>query len=55
MPARDPCDDGLRSIKMPAAIHDRDVVRAILDGLDLPFREPPGLPARSNPGDDVLA
>ena len=42
-----PCGGRLRIL---VAIHDRDVVRAILDCLDLPSRAPPVLPARPNPG-----
>jgi hypothetical protein len=47
-----PCGGRLRIL---AAIHDRDVVRAILDCLDLPSRAPPVLRARPDPAGDLLA
>jgi hypothetical protein len=47
-----PCGGPLRIL---AAIHDRDVARAILDCLDLPSRPPPALPARPDPAADLPA
>ena len=47
-----PCGGRLRIL---AAIHDRDVVRAILDCFDLTSRAPPALPARPDPAGDLLA
>jgi len=47
-----PCGGRLRIL---AAIHDRDVVRAILDCLGLPSRAPPTLPARPDPAGDLHA
>ena len=47
-----PCGGRLRIL---AAIHDRDVARAILDCLNLPSRPPPALPARPDPAGDLPA
>jgi hypothetical protein len=47
-----PCGGRLRIL---AAIHDRDAVRAILECLGLPSRAPPALPARPDPTGDLLA
>ena len=42
-------------MRILAAIHDPNAVRAILESMGLPSRAPPNRPARPEPQDDFVA
>ena len=49
------CPDCRGPMRILAAIHDPDAVRAILESMGLPPRAPPNRPARPEPEDDFNA
>jgi hypothetical protein len=49
------CPDCGGRMRILAAIHNPDAVRAILESLGLPSRPPPSLPAQPAPDDDLFA
>jgi hypothetical protein len=49
------CSDCGGRMRILAAIHNPDAVRAILESLGLPSRPPPNLPAQPTPDDDLFA
>jgi hypothetical protein len=49
------CGDCGGPMRILAAIHDPNAVRAILESMGLPSRAPPNRPARPEPQDDFVA